>query len=522
MAKQRTFLKKNIPSLLTGTLILTATGFFVRLLGFFYRIVLSRLIGAEGMGLYQLVLPVFGICFALCCGSIQTSISRYVAGSTGSPALARRYLFAGLLLAELLAGICFAFLFFLAPLLARSLINRPEAAPLLRLLALSLPISASHACLCGYYYGKNCAIIPSACQIAEQLARIIVALWLASRLMPPESSSLPPPIAIWGMLAGEAASLCLSVVCFILAQSRRAGMCRTRCTGHSDVLAPHFSSCLRKLGLMSMPLMANRATLGLMQSLEAAIIPMSLAAFGLSRSEALGIYGILTGMSLPFILFPSALTNSLSVLLLPAVSSSVASGVAKAKISLTKTVQASLYVSLYLGIFCCALFRCFGESLGPLIFNSRRAGLYIAALAWLCPFMYLTTTSFSVINGLGRLHVPFLLNLLHFSVRIAGIYFFVPRIGMDAYFLALLLGQLLATAGAFFCLKRLVPISYSAVHHLLRPAAAAFLGTYAAKALYGQLAAWPYPAHILGGCMLLFVYLLFLAATAANTKDAFL
>ena len=262
--------------------------------------------------------------------------------------------------------------------------------------------------------------------------------------------------------------------------------------------------------------MANRAALSLLQGLEATVLPASLIAFGLSSSEALGLYGILTGMSLPFILFPSALTNSLSVLLLPAVSSSASPDAGKSQGRLTKTVQASVYVSLYLGVFCYALFSCFGESLGSLVFNSRPAGLYIAALARLCPFMYLTTTCFSVINGLGRLHIPFLLNLLHYSIRIAGIFFFVPRLGMDAYFYALLLGQLLATAGAFFSLKRLVPLSYSAMHHLLRPAAAAFLGSYAANSLYRHLAAHPYPAHILGGGMLLLVYLLFLAATSSR------
>ena len=51
---------------LTGTLLLTGTGFLCRILGFFYRIFMSRTIGAEGLGIYNMVHPVFGICFALC------------------------------------------------------------------------------------------------------------------------------------------------------------------------------------------------------------------------------------------------------------------------------------------------------------------------------------------------------------------------------------------------------------------------------------------------------------------------
>ena len=65
------FFRKH--SMITGTLLLTAAGFAVRILGFFYRIFLSRTIGAEGLGLYNLVHPLYGICFALCAGSIQTA-----------------------------------------------------------------------------------------------------------------------------------------------------------------------------------------------------------------------------------------------------------------------------------------------------------------------------------------------------------------------------------------------------------------------------------------------------------------
>ena len=64
---------------LAGTLLLTATGFACRILGFFYRIFLSRTIGAEGLGLYNMVHPVFSICFSVCAGSIQTALSQYIA-----------------------------------------------------------------------------------------------------------------------------------------------------------------------------------------------------------------------------------------------------------------------------------------------------------------------------------------------------------------------------------------------------------------------------------------------------------
>ena len=82
-ASSRSMLRPHLSprkkAFLTSTLLLTSTGLICRVLGFFYRIYLSRAIGAEGLGIYQMVHPLFGICFALCAGSLQTALSQYVA-----------------------------------------------------------------------------------------------------------------------------------------------------------------------------------------------------------------------------------------------------------------------------------------------------------------------------------------------------------------------------------------------------------------------------------------------------------
>ena len=70
-------------TLLTGTLFLTLAGILTRIIGFFYRIFLSRTIGAEGLGIYQLIAPVTAICFAFTAAGIQTSISKFVSMEIG-------------------------------------------------------------------------------------------------------------------------------------------------------------------------------------------------------------------------------------------------------------------------------------------------------------------------------------------------------------------------------------------------------------------------------------------------------
>ena len=113
---------------LTGTLLLTAAGFLCRLLGFFYRIFLSRTIGAEGLGIYNMVHPVYGICFALCGGSIQTALSQYIAAHESQ---GRKVFRTGLTISMVLSGIL-AFLICQYPAwIASHILIEPRCAPYL-------------------------------------------------------------------------------------------------------------------------------------------------------------------------------------------------------------------------------------------------------------------------------------------------------------------------------------------------------------------------------------------------------
>ena len=159
--------------LITGTLLLTAVGFFCRILGFFYRIFLSRTIGAEGLGLYQMIFPIHGIAFALCAGPIQTSLSRLTAAS---PEKGRAFLRASLALSLSIALPLTSLIYTFADFLAARVLLAPECAPLLPALALSIPFCAIHACCCGYYYGLKKTAVPAFSQVVEQCIRIFSVL----------------------------------------------------------------------------------------------------------------------------------------------------------------------------------------------------------------------------------------------------------------------------------------------------------------------------------------------------------
>ena len=435
---------------ITGTLLLTSTGFICRILGFFYRIFMSRTIGAEGLGIYNMVHPIFSICFAVCAGSIQTALSQYVAANqTRGRAVFRTGLVIAMGMSFLLAWVIYGN----AGFLAEKLLLEPRCAPYLPVMAVSVPFAALHACINGYYYGMQKARVPAFSQVAEQVIRmgavfLIASIWLES------GRQITVSLAVYGHLIGEMASAVFTVFCLGFFPPCKDGDSR-----RAPAIPLSFGATAAPLMALALPLMGNRLILNVLGSAEAIWIPNRLMSSGLTNSEALSVYGVLTSMALPFILFPSAITNSMAVLLLPTVAEAQADG-NEARIS--SMISMSLRYSCYMGVLCIGIFTIFGNQLGVSVFHDQNAGTYITILSWLCPFMYLATTMGSILNGLGRTSSTFFQNVFAMVIRLAFVLFAIPRYGILGYLWGMLVSELALALMSFLAVKRLVPFKSEA------------------------------------------------------------
>ena len=147
-------------------------------------------------------------------------------------------------------------------------------------------------------------------------------------------------------------------------------------------------------------------------------------------------------MALPCVLFPSAITNSVAVMLMPAVAEKQAAGKRSDIFSLLRRTAGSCFI---LGLSCCLFFLLFGSFIGRFLFHSETAGSFIMTLAWICPFLYTNAAMLSTINGLGRTTATFLINAASLLIRIAGVFFAIPVFGMQGYLWGLLASQLAVT-----------------------------------------------------------------------------
>lgn len=422
--------------LITGTVILTLTGLLSRFIGFFYRIFLSNAFGAEGMGIYQLIAPVLALSFALTASGIQTAISKYVASETSTRDYhtSFRTLIAGFLMAMALSIACALGIYLYADSIAVTFLLESRTAPLLRIIALSIPMATVHSCINGYFYGIRRTAIPAISQLAEQIFRVgsvyLIYYHFRQHNMQPTIS-----FAVAGLVIGESASMIVSVVA-ILARAHHV----------FPSAPPAFRITYRRICTqllrLAAPLSANRLVLNLLQSIEAIYIPNKLMAYGLNNADALGVYGVLTGMSLPLILFPSAITNSISVLLLPIVSEADASG---NKEAVRRAILTSIRYCLLLGFACTAMFLILGRPAGRLLFHSELAGSFILTLSFICPFMYIASTLGSILNGLGKTAQTFLYSVLSLLLRLLFVFAAIPLYGIKGYLWGMLASQMLQT-----------------------------------------------------------------------------
>lgn len=429
-------------SLVTGTFSLTIAGLLTRFIGFFFRIFLSHTFGEEQVGLYQLIFPVYGFCCAITTAGIETALSKCVAQNSSSGEHRKSVL---LFYQSLGISLSSAFLLsFLirsnASLLSIYILGDLRCETLLETISFALPFSAIHCCVCGYFLGKKETTIPAVSQFIEQLIRVST-VFIIYQISINNHTHTTIRIAVLGLLLGECGS---SLFC-LRHYFKRNAIRITSLPFRSGL------SCLRELMSLAIPLTASRIFMTLLQSMEAISIPLHLQKYGLSSSESLGIYGVLTGMALPCILFPTAITNSLSIMLIPTVAELQSH---KSSNTLAKLLKKVLLFDFSLGFCFCFLFLICGRFLGQLLFASPLAGNFLQTLAWICPFLYTNASLLSILNGLGKVNSAFVINLCGLLVRISSVWFGIPFAGMTGYLLGLLISQLTVSFLSILELKK--------------------------------------------------------------------
>ncbi len=282
-------MRKN--TIIKNALILTSAGLITRILGFVYRVYMAKTIGAEGMGLYQLIVPIYGLAWSLSCSGFTTTISKVVASEKaknqyGNMKKVLRYsLFLSLIISFLISFI----LYFFAKYIAITFFSEERVILSIKILSLSVPFMAAGSCIRGYFFGLQETVIPAISQLIEQIARMVVVGLFASIFIP-MGIEYATSLAVAGIAISE-------IVAFFYVYLSYKYKNYKLSYKKKPTLTP--MQTITIILTMATPLTANRVTSSLLHTVENILIPMKLQEYGLSQSQAMESFGKLTGMAIP-------------------------------------------------------------------------------------------------------------------------------------------------------------------------------------------------------------------------------
>ncbi len=413
-----------------NAIILTVTALILRLAGIIFKIWLSRAVGSEGIGLYQLILSVYVLFSTFAAGGISTAVTRLCADelSLGSGAGAIRVLRKGIFLSLFIAALSLGITYFFADSLAFFMLGDMRAAPAIRILGFSLPFIAISSCLRGYFVARRKTVSQSLSQILEQAARIFIVVFLSGAFASRGLSYACAAIVL-GDTAAEALSLGFLYVSYRLDRKKIINR------GSRPL-----SFGIRRILAIATPITTGRYLNSILRTIENIQVPKSLSLYSGSASASLSQFGMIKGMALPLIFFPSSFLGAVGTLLIPEMSEAHSKNEGyKIKYIADKIISLTFVSSFLLA----GIFFVLAEPIGLLIYGSYEIAFLLRSLAPLVPLMYIDSICDGMLKGLDKQGFVFRLSVFDSASRIALIALLVPRFGMNGFLGVMYISNLL-------------------------------------------------------------------------------
>jgi stage V sporulation protein B len=386
-------------SFIQGAMILLAAGLINRLLGFVPRIALPRMIGAEGVGLIQLVYPFMIVLLTVIAGGLPLAVAKLVAeaDSRGDSTAVKRIVRGAMVLAVSASLAASAACLGLAEWIASEVMTDSRVYTAFLTMIPVLPLVAVSSVWRGYFQGKQNMIPTAFSSTTETLVRIALSLVLAA-LFYPLGLEAAAAGAVLGMVAGEMAGL---LVLWRQMARERKEEGATGKNGQEAITSgvSERRKVFRGLLGIAVPVTGSRLVGSLSYLLESILTARSLAAAGLTAAAATAQYGALQGMVIPVLLLPGALTYSLAVSLVPSLSEAAAR---QDWSTIHKRLHQSMRLAVVTGAPFIVLMGLLSEPICVVLYgDDSMAGM----LRWLAPiavFLYMQAPLQAALQALNR------------------------------------------------------------------------------------------------------------------------
>lgn len=439
----------NKQTFIQGTMILLVAGIVNRILGFIPRIMLPRVIGAEGVGLYQLGYPFFLVLVTIITGGIPLAVAKLVAEaeSSGKPGRSTSILRTSLVFTTA-AGFLFTFLcLFGAPWVSRYILTDPRVYHTFIAMSPMIVIVSISSVYRGYFQGKQDMIPSAVSSMLETVARVVCVLWF-SYLLLPMGIAYAAAGAMLGVVVGEIVGLGV-----LLWQYRQLQRRQRQAAAQADTIsepqqaelpAYSFGATLRRILRIAIPVTGSRLVGSLSYLLESITTARSLAIAGIGVAVATSQYGALQGMVIPLLLLPGALTSSLAVSLVPSLAEAQARGDIK---TIHLRLHQSLRLALVTGAPFAAIMYVLAEPICLLVYNNGEIAGMLKIMAPFALFLYAQTPLQATLQALDKPGRALINTLVGAVIKISLIFYLAsnPALGIYGAVIAIIINFIIVT-----------------------------------------------------------------------------
>ncbi len=386
---------------LKGALILTAAGILVKIIGSVNRILLSRLLGGEGIGLYQMAYPIYLLALSISSAGIPVAISIIVAEKIAlNDFRGANRVFRISLGVLAVTGVLFTFLLFFGAgwLTENHFIRDARAYYAIAALAPAIFFVTILSSYRGYFQGLQMMTPTAISQIFEQLIRVVTMILLAYMLLP---KGLEYAAAGASFGAGPGAAAGLMVLIYFYWRQRREF--KRQMAEQPDIKQESSVSIVNRMVRLALPVSLANIMLPVVSNIDLLIVPARLEAAGFTVEQATELFGYLTGMAVALINLPTILTASLAASLVPAVSEAFT---LKNHQRIYQRTATAMRIANLITIPSFAGMCLLATPISQMLYGTPNAGVSIAILSTGIVLLGVHQVTTGVLQGLGHTTIP--------------------------------------------------------------------------------------------------------------------
>lgn len=411
-----------------------------KFLGFLYRIYLSRSIGSEGIGLYQVALSVFALLLTLACSGIPITVSRLMTKykAEENPKKVSQIISSGLFLAVFFSlPICVILFVFKDKLTL--FFSDSRCIPIFLIVLPSLVFNSVYAVMRGVFWGNKDFLPYAVLELLEEICMIFVGILLIGKAQTVYQGAIYAGVAV---LCSYIFSFLSATIFFAYRKTKLASPYRE----------------LKPLLFSSVPVTLMRTANSLAVSLVSILLPLRLVLAGYSNSQAMSLFGSAAGQAMPILYIPTTLIGSFTLVLVPEISENFYK---KRKEFLKNDIEKAIKFTTFLSCIFIPVFTVCGKEIGILIFDNYNCGTYLSYSSFLMLFMGLSGITTSVLNSIGLEKQTLLFYIIGAIFLLLSVYFLPKFLGIYSLLVGFTFVYATTTLFNLILLRKYCPIKLS-------------------------------------------------------------